>query len=114
MSDTRQTKWSILAKRHVELLAELEDVQRKLDESDRYIAGLSRTKCGLTCGGCGILLETEEDFAKHFTIPDSRYLNLGDCPTGKKHNQPNVDHGTQHVDLLDDPWGTKSNPSPLT
>lgn len=29
---------------------------------------------------CGFHIVTEADFAKHFVIPDERYLNLGNCP----------------------------------
>jgi hypothetical protein len=115
MTNKRQTKWSVLADRHNQLLAEFDDIQRKLDESGDYIAGLSKTKCGLTCSGCGTVLDTEEDFAKHFTIPDRRYLNLGECPVRDRTSHTPGDYGNADVvDLLDDPWGTKDNPSPLT
>lgn len=70
------TKWEILEARRDEYLAQAEDVQRMLD-------GLEKTNCGLTCGGCGEYLRTEKDFAQHFIIPDTRYLNLGNCPNPK-------------------------------
>lgn len=39
---------------------------------------------GAPCGGCGEILETESDFAKHFVIGASAQLqdtlNLGECP----------------------------------
>ena len=41
---------------------------------------LEHTHCGLSCDGCGTRLETEADFARHFVLPDGRYLNLGECP----------------------------------
>ncbi len=45
---------------------------------------LDRTDCGLRCSACDLLLETEGDFARHFVIPDARYLNLGQCPTAPR------------------------------
>jgi hypothetical protein len=42
--------------------------------------GLEETPCNLKCAGCEINLQTEADFAKHFVVLDSRYLNLGECP----------------------------------
>lgn len=64
-------------------------VQAQKDYADAvaYLEGLESTECGLTCSGCDTLLKTEADFARHFEIPDSRYLNLGDCPNNprKKH-----------------------------
>lgn len=67
------TKWDVLVSRRDELAAQLEAANREL-------RGLEITRCGLTCSGCGTYLETEADFAKHFVIPDIRYLNLGNCP----------------------------------
>lgn len=50
-------------------------------EANRLVAGLDdQTPCGLRCSGCGTMLETESDFAKHFIITDEAYLNLGECP----------------------------------
>lgn len=66
------TKWSILQ-------ARLELLEAQAAGARAYLEGLDRTPCGLTCGGCGTKLETEGDFARHFTVKDSRYLNLGDC-----------------------------------
>lgn len=37
------------------------------------------------CPACGELLGTEEDFAKHYVVPDVQYYNLGYCP--KKKNE---------------------------
>lgn len=34
-----------------------------------------------SCGRCGEALPTEGHFARHYVIPDLRYLNLGCCPT---------------------------------
>lgn len=41
---------------------------------------LDRQVFGGACAGCGAILATEGDFARHFLIPDERYLNLGLCP----------------------------------
>lgn len=49
---------------------------------------LDGTECGLLCDRCREHLPTEGDFARHFVIPDAKYLNLGDCPhspTAPKH-----------------------------
>lgn len=35
----------------------------------------------MKCVRCGEILHTEGDFARHFVVPDERYLNLGNCPT---------------------------------
>lgn len=32
------------------------------------------------CAGCDAELPTEGHFAKHFHVPDARYVNLGWCP----------------------------------
>lgn len=44
------------------------------------LLSLAFTPCNLSCGGCGTYLPTEADFARHFTVPDATFLNLGDCP----------------------------------
>ena len=60
----RQTKWTL--------------------SSDAERAGLDVTRCGIKCSGCGTELATEGDFARHFTVPDARYRNLGDCPKSRR------------------------------
>ena len=35
----------------------------------------------MKCVRCREVLRTEGDFARHFVVPDERYLNLGNCPT---------------------------------
>lgn len=67
------TKWEILEARRDELA-------KQLDKANRELQGLTDTPCQLHCAGCGVYLATEEDFARHFLIPDVRYLNLGRCP----------------------------------
>lgn len=41
------------------------------------------TRWGAHCS-CGEWLETEADFAQHFTISNPRYLNLGECPNQRR------------------------------
>ncbi len=36
------------------------------------------------CSGCGEVLHTEGDFARHYLIPDATYKNLGNCPKSDK------------------------------
>lgn len=36
---------------------------------------------GNGCSRCGASFATEADFARHYIVPDARYLNLGYCPT---------------------------------
>ncbi len=59
---------------------------------------LERTPFGQPCSGCGTVLDTEADFAKHFTlirrtgwpstattpVREDYYLNLGNCPEKKE------------------------------
>jgi hypothetical protein len=70
-----KTKWEILQQRR-------EEAWQKVVSLDNEIAGLLKQSCGLVCGKCGAYHETEADFAKHYVIPDTRYLNLGWCPNG--------------------------------
>jgi hypothetical protein len=63
---TDRSKWAILNEQH-----------QKLDR-------LETQECGLTCSGCGKVLETEKDFAEHYLVPDERFLNLGYCPDKDK------------------------------
>lgn len=51
--------------------------------------GLRATKCDRRCSGCGVYLTTEEDFARHYVIPNERFLNLGECPN-KVLNDPSI------------------------
>ena len=48
--------------------------------SAEQLDALDRTPFGGSCASCGEILVTEGDFARHFLIPDERYLNLGECP----------------------------------
>lgn len=59
-ADTPLTKWNLLS-----------DEERVWAENTPFV-----TKCS----GCGVMLETEADFAKHFVISDVRLFNLGTCP----------------------------------
>jgi hypothetical protein len=71
---TPPTKWSVLQHR-------LDEANAQATRLRRELASLERTPCNLNCSGCGVLLETEADFAQHFVLSDTRYLNLGECPT---------------------------------
>jgi hypothetical protein len=57
---TLQTKWDLI------------------DDSER--PWLEKTPFNHPCSGCGEMLATEADFAKHFFVPDPIYKNLGWCP----------------------------------
>jgi hypothetical protein len=59
------TKWDLLGD------ADRESVERQTITAD----GMP-----VPCTLCEADLVTEADFARHFTIPDLRYWNLGDCP----------------------------------
>jgi hypothetical protein len=41
---------------------------------------MERTPLKVPCSGCGLLLATEADFARHFILYDRTYRNLGYCP----------------------------------
>jgi hypothetical protein len=75
-----RSKWDILQERRKKAQEEANNIATQLQ-------GLALTpfKDGVTgrCSGCGALLQTEADFAKHFLIPDERFLNLGYCPNKK-------------------------------
>jgi hypothetical protein len=43
----------------------------------------------MRCAGCGEHLPTEGAFARHFLVPDERYLNLGNCPIGRSQSENN-------------------------
>jgi hypothetical protein len=74
------TKWEVLKNR-------LDIAEQEAAKLRRELEGLKNTPCGLHCSDCGLLLETEADFANHFILLDIRYLNLGDCPKRKKGNE---------------------------
>lgn len=69
-----RTKWQVL-------VAKREALQTQIDELDRRMNSLAGQSCMLRCNKCDKLHETEADFARHYLIPDERYLNLGYCPT---------------------------------
>ena len=71
-----RTKYEILTARAAELREEALRIENTL-------AGMEML-CGLSCGGCGTVLETEADFAKHFIVTDERFLNLGECPNSSR------------------------------
>lgn len=63
-----QTKWGSTAQTKWDLITEAEK------------ADLEKIPFGHRCTGCGELLVTEANFAKHFFVPDPRYKNIGYCP----------------------------------
>lgn len=72
-----RTKYTILQER-------LAKAQAEADSLRNQIEGMDATTCGLTCSGCGTVLDTEGDFARHFYIKKfdemNNFLNLGSCP----------------------------------
>jgi hypothetical protein len=77
--DAKRSKWNILEERLTIKIAEVHRMTRELQH-------LESVSFGRPCSGCGELLATEADFAKHFVVPDPRFLNLGECPV-KSQNQ---------------------------
>jgi len=75
---TNATKWDLMT-------AQVEALEEMAASIKHRLEGLDNTDCGLTCSGCGTYLDTEGDFARHFTV--SRHdqmagrLNLGECGT---------------------------------
>lgn len=72
-----RTKWQILE-------ARLAEARAKVAELERELAGLEATPFSRGCSVCGVALPTEAAFARHFVIPDERYLNLGECPEDRR------------------------------
>jgi hypothetical protein len=73
---TDRSKWDVLLERYQKASEEYLKLTRELNR-------LETQECGLTCSGCGALLETEADFVRHYLVPDERFLNLGYCPNKK-------------------------------
>jgi hypothetical protein len=72
-----RTKWDILQER----LEEAKLVVQRLEDEIKYLENTPFVVNGTgECSGCREVLATEKDFAKHFLIPDERFLNLGNCP----------------------------------
>ena len=83
------TKWDLLQ-------ADLDAARSKVDRIVDEIKWLEETPLWepdgtdggagpMRCGTCGKELPTEADFAKHYTVPDIRFRNLGHCPTRDEH-----------------------------
>ena len=68
-----RTKWDVLVERESIAFDNWQRAKREIDS-------LIKTALDLKCAGCGVQLNSEAEFAKHFRIPDERYLNLGECP----------------------------------
>ena len=69
-----RTKWEILQEK-------LEKVKAEVQKQEQYLQDLEVMPWGHPCGTCQKILNTEADFAKHYSVPDERYYNLGHCPT---------------------------------
>lgn len=70
--DGQFTKWDFMSPAQMQGLANMPFLQ---STEDGYVPG--------KCGACKHPLPTEAEFAKHFVIPDIRYLGLGYCPNKK-------------------------------
>jgi hypothetical protein len=78
-----RTKWAVLQERLVAANKVAYDLQQKMEgmKNTPFHNGAGR------CSSCGAVLPTEAAFAKHFIIPDERFLNLGYCPVKKLREQ---------------------------
>jgi hypothetical protein len=68
-----RTKWEIVQ-------ARLEAARKEVEVLEHQIGSMENTPCGANACSCGATFKTEADFAKHFILPDERFLNLGWCP----------------------------------
>jgi hypothetical protein len=72
-----RTKWDILQERADKLRSDLAAIEANM----AWMTEVPFTANGAgKCSACGEELKTEADFAKHFLVPDERFLNLGECP----------------------------------
>lgn len=85
-----RTKWEIMEAQAAFLEEEAAKLRHRLE-------GLNNTPFGHKCEGCGLMLETEGQFAAHFEIPDERYLNLGGCPVVDDPKRPLITVGWRVV-----------------
>ena len=76
-----RSKWEILT-------ARVEDLERQAQSMRAVMRGMDETPCvkgaddeHIHCGTCGVRFESEGDFARHYVVPDERFLNLGNCPS---------------------------------
>lgn len=70
------TKWDVLNARLTEARETVTRLQNDLVGMQKTPFAEGRGRC--VC--CQEILYTEADFAKHFILSDTRYLNLGNCP----------------------------------
>lgn len=77
-----ETKWTWLQKR-------LAGAQAEVDALAGQIQGLAAQPFDGECLTCGFYMATEADFARHYIVPDPRYLNMGECPTKFGHKVEN-------------------------
>lgn len=70
--------------KYIILQERLANAEAEATRLRNQIEGLDNTPCGLDCSGCGTLLVTEGDFARHFAVSKfdefNNHLNLGSCP----------------------------------
>lgn len=69
------TKWDFMSPAQMQRLSKIPFLKCEWDPE----TGKERVVPG-SCGQCGHPTPTEAEFAKHFVIPDLRYLGLGYCP----------------------------------
>lgn len=79
----RLTKWSILQERERDLEFQLSNLRNEME-------WMESATINITCQTCGTANVTEADFARHYTVDDPRYPNLGHCPTRDEGTATNV------------------------
>lgn len=68
------TKWDVLKTR-------LDAARQHVADMQAEMLGMIKTPLKTPCSACGKVLWTEAEFAQHFIVPDTRYLNVGYCPS---------------------------------
>lgn len=76
--DGQFVKWDFLSPAQMQSYANtpFEQAGDWDDETGSFTYGPGKCECGHP-------LPTEAEFAKHFVVPDLRFLNLGNCPNRK-------------------------------
>ena len=71
-----RSKYDVLTDRYNALHEMLREIYAELNNTTTF---------GQNCAGCGVLIETEVDFMKHFLIDNAQgWLNLGYCPNNPR------------------------------
>jgi hypothetical protein len=80
MAHKHRTKWDVLQER----LAKAREEVTRQEEVLTWLRNTPFKELGTDelgqCSKCHRVFPTEADFARHFLIPDERYLNIGYCP----------------------------------